>query len=149
MAESIRIERDICDQTRAQFEACTHPAYIDYKTAAVETCGNKLIGECNTEEEVNANKDHQLTGILVQLQSSVREWDNDKCPAVKAHIDRLKGEEVSEVEAAQHKRPESEAVPTTAEVVSAEAIDMEAANGTPSFTMCFFLLVLSFTTLLW
>jgi len=164
MAESIRTERDVCDQTRTEFEACSHQAYTDYKeafqagddgrpdwmarkacnymTAAVETCGNKLIGKCNSEEEVTANKDHQLTGILIQLQSSVKEWDNDKCPAVKSHIDRLKGEEVAEVEAAQQNASESESAPNDADFT-------EAVNGTTLFPICFFLLILSFTTLLW
>jgi len=114
----IRKERDTCDQVLADFDACTLQAYNDYKvafeagddgrpdwmarkscnymTAAVEDCGNKLIGECNTEEEVNENKDHQLKGILIQLQSSVEEWDSEKCPAIKDHINRVKGEEIVE-----------------------------------------------------
>ena len=55
----------------------------NYMTDAVETCGDLLIGECNSEEEVTAAKDHQLTGILHQLQSSIQEWDSDKCPPVR------------------------------------------------------------------
>jgi len=110
----IRKERDTCDQILADFDACTLQAYNDYKTAfeagddgrpdwmarkscnymtaAVEDCGNKLIGECNSEEEVNANKDHQLKGILMQLKSSIEEWDSEKCPAIKDHINRMKGD---------------------------------------------------------
>jgi len=115
---SIRKERDTCDQVLADFDACTLQAYNDYKTAfeggddgrpdwmarkscnymtaAVEDCGNKLIGECNSEEEVTANKDHQLTGILMQLQSSIEEWDSDKCPAIKDHIDRMRADKEGE-----------------------------------------------------
>ena len=55
----------------------------NYMTAAVEDCGNLLIGDCNTEEEVTMMKDHQLKGILSQLKSSVQEWDSEKCPPVK------------------------------------------------------------------
>eukprot|EP00092_Neocalanus_flemingeri_P079861 GFUD01099524.1.p1 GENE.GFUD01099524.1~~GFUD01099524.1.p1 ORF type:complete len:222 (-),score=82.11 GFUD01099524.1:114-779(-) len=111
-ALSIRIARDACDQSRGEFEACTHLAYNAYKaafeagddgkpdwmarkacnymTAAVEECGNKLVGECNSEQEVTDMKDHQLKGILMQLQMSVQEWDSEKCPAVKSHVDRMK-----------------------------------------------------------
>ena len=55
----------------------------NYMTAAVEDCGNMLVGDCNTEEEVTGMKDHQLKGILAQLQYSVQEWDSNKCPPVK------------------------------------------------------------------
>jgi len=114
-ANIIRKERDACDQVLADFDTCTLQAYNDYKTAfeagddgrpdwmarkscnymtaAVEECGNMLIGECNSLEEVNSNKDHQLKGILMQLQTSIEEWDSEKCPAVKDHVDRMKADE--------------------------------------------------------
>jgi len=114
-ANTIRVERDACDDVMAGFGTCTMQAYEDYKTAfesgddgrpdwmarkscnymtaAVEDCGNKLIGDCNTEDDVTAMKDEQLKSILEQLQQSVDEWDSEKCPAVKAHIDRAKGED--------------------------------------------------------
>merc|ERR1719320_1150749 len=41
-----------------------------------------------TEEEVNEMKDHQLKGILEQLSATINEWDSQKCPAMKAHLDR-------------------------------------------------------------
>eukprot|EP00092_Neocalanus_flemingeri_P052376 GFUD01061215.1.p1 GENE.GFUD01061215.1~~GFUD01061215.1.p1 ORF type:complete len:222 (-),score=93.20 GFUD01061215.1:242-907(-) len=112
MGNAIRKERDACDQVFADFDACTQQSYNDYKTAfeagddgrpdwmarkacnymtaAVEECGNKLVGECNSEQEVTDMKDHQLKGILMQLQMSVQEWDSEKCPAVKSHVDRMK-----------------------------------------------------------
>jgi len=105
-------DMEICDELMEKFQACTKKAYNDYAaawmagddgwadwmarkscnymTAAVEDCGNMLVGDCNTEEEVTGMKDHQLKGILAQLQSSVEEWDSDKCPPVKAHILRMK-----------------------------------------------------------
>jgi len=61
-------------------------------TAAVEDCGNNMIGKCNTEEEVTEMKDYQFQGILNQLSSGVQEWDSNKCPAVKSHIERLREE---------------------------------------------------------
>ena len=42
-----------------------------------------MIGDCNTEEEINDIKDQQLSSVLEQLQINVEEWDTDKCPAVK------------------------------------------------------------------
>jgi len=144
VTESARIERDACDEIRKEFDACSRQAYTDYQmafqkgddgrpdwmarkscnymTAAVEDCGNQLIGECNTAEEVTTMKDHQLKGILAQLQTSVKQWDSSKCPAIKAHIDRINGVEVEEpaeepAEApasGKQKGPEPEATTTAA-----------------------------------
>jgi len=55
----------------------------NYVTAAVEECGNKLIGDCYSEEEVTRKKDAQLDGKLEQLSESISEWDSDKCPVIK------------------------------------------------------------------
>jgi len=65
----------------------------NYLTDAVEECGNNLVGECNTEKEVTEMKDGQIVQILKILESSVKAWDSNKCPPVKAHIDRLKAAE--------------------------------------------------------
>merc|ERR550519_2905608 len=35
-------------------------------------------------------KDRTTDSILKQLKSSLQEWDSNKCPAVKSHIERLK-----------------------------------------------------------
>merc|ERR1712110_1219518 len=59
-------------------------------TAAVEECGNELIGDCYSEEDVINMKDHQLRNVLEVLEKSVEEWDTDKCEAVKAHVERVK-----------------------------------------------------------
>merc|ERR1712243_453797 len=53
-------------------------------------------GECMTEEEVNEMKDHQLKGILEQLSATINEWDSQKCPAMKAHLDRTNAAEEEE-----------------------------------------------------
>jgi len=92
------------------FEACTIDAYTAYKssitagpdgrpdwlarkscnymTAAVEECGNMMVGTCNTEEEVVVLKDLQYQGILNQLAEHVKEWDSEKCPVTKAYLER-------------------------------------------------------------
>merc|ERR1712032_17065 len=62
----------------------------NYMTAAVEECGDELIGDCYSEEDVINMKDHQLKNVLEVLEKSVEEWDTDKCEAVKAHVERVK-----------------------------------------------------------
>ena len=52
-------------------------------SAAVEECGNMMVGACNTEEEVVVLKDLQYQGILNQLAEHVKEWDSEKCPVTK------------------------------------------------------------------
>merc|ERR1711915_58682 len=124
---SIRVERDACEELFKQFDDCAAKAYEEYKvafqkgddgrpdwmarkscnymTSAVEECGNMLMKDgCNTQEEVNEMKDHQMEGILHQLQQSVEEWDTDKCPVVKAHVERKNPP--AEVEAAAQKEEE-------------------------------------------
>eukprot|EP00092_Neocalanus_flemingeri_P007597 GFUD01008199.1.p2 GENE.GFUD01008199.1~~GFUD01008199.1.p2 ORF type:complete len:182 (-),score=46.44 GFUD01008199.1:2007-2552(-) len=150
---SIRMARDACDQVFGDFGACTSLSYNAYKaafeagddgrpdwmarkacnymTAAVEECGNKLVGECNSEQEVTDMKDHQLKVILMQLQTSVQEWDSEKCPAVKAHIDRMKGEAVAEVTVAKQNTAESEAMPNE----TIEAPMAAVTSGVESFSI--------------
>jgi len=111
-------ETDACKKVHDAFVKCTNKAYVDYQadyakgedgkpdwmarkscnymTAAVEDCGNKLVGECKTEEEVTARKDEQLKAVLVKLESSVAEWDSDKCPPIKAHVERMKAAEAGD-----------------------------------------------------
>jgi len=117
---AIRVERDACAELLAEFNSCGVKAYADYKaafeagddgrpdwmarkscnymTACVEDCGNILIGGCNSEEDVNELKDDQLKGILHQLETIIEEWDSEKCPAVKSHIKRMKGDTDDEEE---------------------------------------------------
>merc|ERR1712117_303009 len=37
-------------------------------------------------------KDDQLRTVIQVLEKSVEEWDTNKCPAVKAHLERMKRE---------------------------------------------------------
>merc|ERR1719378_1439054 len=107
-----------CEKVRAEFDQCAKKAYEDckkafqagddgrpdwmarkscnYMTAAVEGCGDKLVGECKTCEEVTALKDEQLKKVLKNVKSSVKEWDTNKCPATKAHMERMKALEKGE-----------------------------------------------------
>merc|ERR1719228_1686750 len=72
----------------------------NYLTATVEDCYGKLIGDCNTEEDVNDMRDQAIPGVLEQLSENVEEWDSEKCPVVKNHFDRVK-EETSEDDEAE------------------------------------------------
>merc|ERR1719466_699696 len=115
-ANTIRVEREAYDDYKTAFESGDdgRPDWMarkscNYMTSAVEDCGNKLIGDCNTEDDVTAMKDEQLKSILEQLQQSVDEWDSDKCPAVKAHIDRAKGEDAETDDAGEDDAGEDDA----------------------------------------
>merc|ERR1711970_1367489 len=134
-----RERRDTCDRNKvkAAHDACTFKAYEDYKkvfqagndgrpdwmarkscnymVASVEDCSNLMIGDCYTKEEVTKMKDDQIVKVLEQLQSTVKEWDSEKCPATKAHIDRMKRlEEPVKVQTSKHEtQPTSDTPPVT------------------------------------
>merc|ERR1711942_277867 len=117
-ANTLRVERDACDDKSEELEACRLGAYEEYKeafaagddgrpnwlarkscnymTKTIEECSEGMVGECMTEEEVNEMKDHQLKGILEQLSATINEWDTQKCPAMKAHLDRTNAAEDEE-----------------------------------------------------
>merc|ERR1719474_2503938 len=102
---------DECDNVRAHYNLCAKKAFEDYKnaylagddgrpdwlarkscnymTAAVEDCGDMLVGKCHTCKEVTKMKDEQMRRVLEKVKSSVTAWDSDKCPASKAHIERM------------------------------------------------------------
>jgi len=127
---TLRVERDTCDELHEASQKCTEKAYKDfgeaiaagddgrpdwyarkacnYVTAAVEECVNTLIGECLTEEEVNTQKDRQIVSVLKGLSSN-EEWDSEKCPPVKAHLERTNPVEIEEGGATETKPEESNA----------------------------------------
>merc|ERR1711942_93547 len=135
-ANTLRVERDACDDKNEELEACRLGAYEEYKeafaagddgrpdwlarkscnymTKTIEECSEGMVGECMTEEEVNEMKDHQLKGILEQLSATINEWDTQKCPAMKAHLDRTNAADDEEEtpegvdSAAQEKEEEKE-----------------------------------------
>merc|ERR1712025_1037193 len=156
-ANTLRVERDACDDKTEELEACRLGAYEEYKeafaagddgrpdwlarkscnymTKTIEECSEGMVGECMTEEEVNEMKDHQLKGILEQLSATINEWDTQKCPAMKAHLDRTNTAEDEEEtpeevaasvdSAAQEKEEEKE------EDEGEEEKDTEASEDTP------------------
>ena len=49
----------------------------------VQTCGNKLVGVCGTQDKINQEKDEQLIEALEQVKTNIPSWNSDKCPAMK------------------------------------------------------------------
>jgi len=113
--ESSRVKRADCSQVHKDFKQCGTKAYQKYRKAvdkgkdpsdtkedfearkvcnymidAIENCGNQLIGECMAEEKVTEKKDKQLREILKKLKKNVDNWDTEKCPATKAHVERIR-----------------------------------------------------------
>merc|ERR1711872_888854 len=102
-----------CKTKTAEFEACKKQAYAtfqeaiargndkrpdwmarkscNYITDSIDKCGNILVG-CQTQAEEDQEKDKQLKDSLAQVKEYLREWDSTKCPAVKAHEERVKAE---------------------------------------------------------
>jgi len=110
-----------CKKAQAEFDDCTKKAWTEYQkefqkgddkkkpdwmarkacnymTESVEVCGNKLVGTCHTQEEVNKQKDEQLKEVLEQVKKGIPTWNSDKCPAMKDHLDRLAAAEAGEAE---------------------------------------------------
>ena len=61
----------------------THAGHQSSLRVALKDCGDNLVGECKTAEDILALKDQQYERVLVQVLASVKGWDSDKCPAVK------------------------------------------------------------------
>merc|ERR1711970_884232 len=150
---TIRVERDACADLNEAFHECTQKAYTEYSeaitagddgrpdwyarkacnyvTAAVEDCGNKLIGECMTEEQVNTEKDRQIVSVLKGLSSN-EEWDSEKCPPVKAHLVRTNP--VENGEDSDSTTDESKSEESKAEVSNADETKPEESNAEASKT---------------
>merc|ERR1712142_179353 len=131
---SLRIQRDACDQLQEEVTTCTMNSYKEYQndflagedgrpdwfarkacnylTASIEDCYGKLIGDCATEEDVNDMRDQAIPGVLGQLSESMEEWDSEKCPVVKNHLERVKEETAedddAQVESAAQKEEEND-----------------------------------------
>merc|ERR1711970_1310227 len=100
-----------CDKAEKELEACNTKAYQNYQTEfgkgndgrpdwmarkscnylteVYETCGNMLVGVCKSQEEVDNEKDEQLKMASQQVAARIPNWDSEKCPPMKAHLDRL------------------------------------------------------------
>merc|ERR1711979_162602 len=137
---TLRIKRDACDQLQEEVTTCTMNAYKEYQndflagedgrpdwfarkacnylTASIEDCYGKLIGDCATEEDVNDMRDQAIPGVLGQLSESMEEWDSEKCPVVKNHLERVKEENDEEEE-----KEEEEAEETQTDEASVDSAD--------------------------
>merc|ERR1719474_1870326 len=104
---------DNCAEARSSYNRCSEREYDEYKshlkkgedgrpdfharkacnymTDAVEICGTKHLSKCNSEDEVTKEKDKQLARVLQHIKTTVKEWDSNKCPAIKSHEERMKG----------------------------------------------------------
>merc|ERR1712212_1316699 len=147
-ANTLRAERDACEEIRDEVQNCQTGAYEDYKTAisagedgrpdwmarkscnyitaTIEECTNQLVGDCASEEEVNDMKDGQLEGLLEQLSDTIEEWDSEKCPAIKAYMDR------NPVEDEEETQEEVAASVDTAAQEKEEEEEEETDNGEPA-----------------
>jgi len=152
---TIRVERDACDDLIEAFQVCTTKAYTDYTeaiaagddgrpdwfarkscnyvTAAVEDCGNTLIGECMTEEQVNTEKDRQIVSVLEGLSSN-EEWDSEKCPTVKAHLVRTNPVKNGEDVDSDSTTDESKSEESKVEVSNPDETKPEESNAEVSKT---------------
>merc|ERR1712059_87529 len=48
-----------------------------------------LLGDCYTEEQMNAEKNKQIEAILGTIKKAIQEWDSTKCPTIRAYMERL------------------------------------------------------------
>merc|ERR1739844_108447 len=119
---AIRVERDaekedICAEVVKKHTTCTGKAHEEYKTffekgddgrpdwlarktcnymtESVEVCAD-ILKDCYSDEEVTEQKDTTLKSVLEQIKSSIDEWDSEKCPPVKAYLDRQKPDETED-----------------------------------------------------
>jgi len=141
-----RGKRADCGKVHESFNTCTKKAYrtytsaiakgddgrdhwkarksCNYMTDAIEDCGNLLVGECMSQEAVNKMKDDQLAKILVNLQTTVEDWDSDKCPPIQKHIERMRADMTTPAPVTVEETPEPEVTsepepePTTASASS-------------------------------
>merc|ERR1712183_910324 len=95
-------------------------------------------GDCETEEEVNKMKDKQIEGMLKQLSDTIQEWDSEKCPAIKAYMDRNPAEDEEETQeevaasvdtAAQEKEEEEKVEEENADESEEETAKVEDGEG--------------------
>jgi len=126
-----------CKKVRLDFQACAKKAHHDYSlamaagddgreafsarkacnyiTQSVDECGQMLIGECNSEEKVIEMKDSQIANFEKRLSTGDDLWESEKCPTVKAYLERKKakegGDEVMAQEQNPAPEPESESEP--------------------------------------
>jgi len=119
-----------CTKLQTDFQNCAKKAHQDYAhaisegddgreafharkacnyiTDSVESCGSILVGECNSEEKVREMKDQQIENFERWLSSRWDYWDSEKCPPVKAYLDRKRAREGGDDVIAQEQSPSPE-----------------------------------------
>merc|ERR1712179_195777 len=105
------------EEKQAEFKECTESAYTEYITVwnkgsdgpkedfyARKSCNyiTKTIEECScilkdciSEEELKKYMNDQYNSALEKVQTNIPNWDSQKCPAAKGHIDSLDSTEVA------------------------------------------------------
>merc|ERR1711936_244927 len=150
-AGTIRVERDIasCQEVVKKHSACTAKAHEEYKnffekgddgrpdwlarktcnymTESVEVCAD-LLSDCYSEEELTDQKDSNLKDVLEHITANIDEWDSEKCPPVKAYLDRQKTDE-TEVDKVEDETVVEEDGENTNETVDEEKQEEESADG--------------------
>jgi len=110
--EGIRVKRTECRTVMEQYNNCAKRSYLAYQSAFVlgddgrpdwlarkscnyittslDVCPDHLrAGGCKSEEEVTTMKDALMEETLKQVKASVERWDSQKCPPVRAYMERL------------------------------------------------------------
>merc|ERR1719228_3136006 len=94
----------------------------NYITASVEDCGNIMIGNCHSEEEIDKKKDEQIMKVLEVIKTNIKGWDSRKCPAVQQHIDNVRGKKTATFEASRQQRQSSSSISVSIQWLSAAAV---------------------------
>jgi len=104
-----RLRRDSCEEARDNYQECVTGSHSAHSQAlgigddgkpdfysrkscnyveAVMNCGDLLIGDCFSSDQVSEMKNSQLQAIVSQLEQA-EEWDSQKCPKVKEWKDSI------------------------------------------------------------
>jgi len=145
----VRRQQD-CNEVNNAFAECSAQAYAEYRAARdagddgkpdwasrkncnylnaiVDGCGDGLVGDCYTEDQVIERKDAQIKNAMTQLEAG-DEWDSSKCPPFVAYKERQAAKEAGEAEpeAEVEAEAEPEAEPA-AEAESEAAAEPEAES---------------------
>merc|ERR1711872_762292 len=134
-----------CNKKSAEAEACRTQAYATFKEAIergtdkrpdwmarkscnyltdiIDKCGNILVG-CKTQAEVDQEKDEQLKENLANVKEKLLTWDSTKCPAIKAHEERVKAAPAARQNAKPQPDPTGSASTLTVSVLSTLVVAM-------------------------
>merc|ERR1711936_354886 len=127
---SARMKRDECEHLQADNDKCMNEAYeayrvamgkqdgrehfmarksCNYMTAVLDTCMDKMVGNCFTQEQVDEQKYPKIVDLMDKLKQTVTEWDPEKCPPFKRYLEQKKAKE----DAANPTDPEPAAAPAS------------------------------------